>query len=99
VEVDVVCESLEDQKVSYTFKVSMVAVVFGIAILVIYPFYKSMTASAQIEFCYVVPVQNRDSLYDLYGFRSWRNDRFIAASLHSLEQAKNEADRISCPLK
>ncbi len=80
-------------------------VVLGLIALAGYPLLKCISADGKVDYCYVVterhmvPNQADVVVYQLMGFRPWRQDRCLSPALRTLEDVKNAAEQYSCTLR
>ncbi len=82
------------------FDIAGVVLIFLIVFTVfLYPMWKYMNSSGKVEWCYIKSYSNVNPVYDVYGFREWREDLRIAHGLNSVESAKRAAVEYGCELK
>jgi len=79
-------------------------IIFFLMGLIMIPTYKFIISDNDVQFCYVTydghsSWGSDERVYSLRASIEWGSDRIISSDLHSLSEAKEEADLIDCPLR
>ena len=71
----------------------------GLLGLLGYSIVRTVLADSRITFCYVEASEYEGyRFFRLYGHRNWRPDSKVGVYL-SIEETKNAADKMNCPLQ
>ncbi len=81
------------------FVLMYIVIVFLLGLIMI-PIYNNIVSDGEVRYCYIQydgleSWGNGPKTYSLYGNRDWARDRLISSGLHSLVEAKEEADLIA----
>lgn len=87
--------------------ISALPAMIGLSLLALItlPMCMMIFASGKVDYCYAgsttyhTPTQTDVVIYDLRGFRNWREDRQLAQNLKSLDEVREAADKYGCELK
>jgi len=72
---------------------------------VLWAFVSTLRADGKADFCYVTsqtfnnPTAPEITVYNLWTHRPWRDDRIVAQSMASFDDARSKAESIGCPIK
>ena len=83
---------------------SAIALVVAVCLIVLYPIFKSIIADGRVTYCFVEtasytnPTAPNVVIYNLWGFREWRNDRVLAQNLKSMDEVRESALKYGCEL-